>query len=534
MKKFTKLLGIVLIIALVMSMGAAALAEETTTTTNTITIGEAVDGETYTAYKLLSATYETADNTVTSTTPIAYYYTGAATDALYNLLVAQGFQFEAFQGNVAYLKVVDGEGNTIDYSTAVNAAALAKAINDAMNAETNPLTLTVAGSDTAENGTATIEVADKGYYFVNTSLGSVCSIDTAANVTINEKNTTTTQDKTVQEDSTGNYGDKNDASVGDTVNFQTTITIGKYQKNVVFHDVMQTEKLAFNASSVTVTGVPDGKYTIKTGENAATGDTFTVEFDNDWTSALAEDTTVTITYSAVLTVYAIVGDQFGLAMDAGNDNKSKVTYGDAQETTWDWTRTYTWQFDILKYTGTGSDKTPLAGAEFTLTQTQTVPAAEAGAEATTTTTTLTFVKVSDGDATNAVVYRYDPAGTVTTLVTPESGLIELRGLDADTYILTETKAPEGYNKLNDPITVVIDSNTDTDQGTGTDGKQADGSATIKKDGTSTDQVEVENNSGTVLPSTGGIGTTIFYVVGSILVVAAGVLLITKKRMSREG
>ncbi len=109
--------------------------------------------------------------------------------------------------------------------------------------------------------------------------------------------------------------------------------------------------------------------------------------------------------------------------------------------------------------------------------------------------------------------------SATKLVTPDSGKFAIKGLDSDTYYLEETTAPAGYNTLKDPVKVVIAS---------------DGKVTYGKDGTAANpDVKVLNQSGTELPSTGGIGTTIFYVLGSVLVVAAGILLVTKKRMGSE-
>ena len=102
-------------------------------------------------------------------------------------------------------------------------------------------------------------------------------------------------------------------------------------------------------------------------------------------------------------------------------------------------------------------------------------------------------------------------------------MIAVEGLDADTYYLEETKAPGGYNKLAGPVKVDI-SHTVTDEG-------AHMTHTLKQNTTDVAKVEIENKSGTELPSTGGIGTTIFYVLGSILVIGAVVLLIAKKRMS---
>ena len=529
MKRNSRILAVLMALALLVSLGSITAFAADEDNGFTITISNALEGETYKAYKLMDATY-LGTEVVTSETPIAYYYAGAATDPLF-VILAKYFQFDDPVDGKYYVKVVDAAGNAIDYSN-VDAAAMAAEINAGMLEGT--LTLQEAGHVKATGENATITNLEKGYYFVNTTLGSLCALDTVSDVTINEKNTTTTQDKTVQEDSTGAWGDKNDASIGDTVHFKTTIIIGKYQKNVAFHDIMQTDKLALVTDTITVTGTGvEGHYHIYThaaGTLPSVGtyanDTFAVAFDNAWTSALTADTTVTIEYDAVLTANAVIGED-NSAMGKGNDNQSRVTYGDAQETTWDWTRTYTWSFDILKYTG--ENKTPLADAEFQLKQGEEV---------------LTFTLVSEGaaaqeasegaeatDAT-ATIYRYDPDGSVTTLVSPVTGLIQVVGLDADTYTLTETKAPEGYNRLTADVEVVIDSNTDTDQGTDGSG-QPTGKATLMQNEVEVDQVEIENNSGTELPSTGGIGTTIFYIVGSILVVVAGVLLVVKKRMGAD-
>ena len=104
---------------------------------------------------------------------------------------------------------------------------------------------------------------------------------------------------------------------------------------------------------------------------------------------------------------------------------------------------------------------------------------------------------------------------MTEVTTDATGKFTIAGLDADTYYLTETAAPAGYNKLAGPVTVVIGENgvvnatTEASQGV--------------------DEVKVLNQTGTELPSTGGIGTTIFYVVGGVLVVGAVALLIVRRR-----
>ena len=102
--------------------------------------------------------------------------------------------------------------------------------------------------------------------------------------------------------------------------------------------------------------------------------------------------------------------------------------------------------------------------------------------------------------------------TVTTIA---SGKFTIEGLDAGTYYLTETKQPDGYNKLSAPVKITI---------------AEDGKITVNDGASSTSLVKVENKSGSLLPSTGGRGTTLFYILGAILVVGSGVVLITKKRM----
>lgn len=101
---------------------------------------------------------------------------------------------------------------------------------------------------------------------------------------------------------------------------------------------------------------------------------------------------------------------------------------------------------------------------------------------------------------------------MTEITTPSSGKFTIQGLDANTYLLTEKEQPKGYNKLASPITIVI----------GTDGN-------VKLDGSYVNVVEVENKTGTILPSTGGMGTTIIYMVGAILVIGSGIVLLSKKK-----
>ena len=202
---------------------------------------------------------------------------------------------------------------------------------------------------------------------------------------------------------------------------------------------------------------------------------------------------------------------------------------------------YTYAFDIIK---TDSNDNVLQGAEFTLSD---------------GTNTLAFVY----DATNNY---YRPAvdaseTTTTTLVSGADGLIHIHGIDGGDYLLTETKAPTGYNMVKDPVHIYVSPLTkeDKDQTEVPYGDQYPTQETRKvatttgdafQDATFTtpwtadlssnaslsaeqqslaNTVEVVNNTGSELPSTGGIGTTIFYIVGAVLVLGAAIILIAKRR-----
>lgn len=540
MKLFKKLMVVLVAVIMSLTLTTRVMADETET--YTITIDNAVVGEKYRAYKIFDVTYS-GDNETPGALPDApasdvrhfhnaYSYTivegstwwstvvgTAAPDETTGVITANGLTFtptnEKVDGKTVYSVQATENFKPQDFATLLNKAT---------KSETGDF------SKTADKTSIDIPVTSPGYYFVDTTLGSLCSLDTTEpTAIIREKNVTTSQDKVVQEDSNNAWGDKNDADYGQVVNYKSTVTIGAHQKNVVFHDVMSSV-LTLDKDNILVTGsVPAGKYTIITsGETLPEGDTFAVKFDDAWTQSLTEAATVTIEYHATLTTEAELGLQSGKEMGKGNDNQSKVTYGNAQTTEWDWTRTYVWEFDIFKYTGT--DKTPLKDAKFNLKKGNSVlafvlvsegqPASEATADAAATEATPT-------------VYRLATSSDITTtteLVTPENGLITIQGLDADTYVLTETDAPKGYNKLKEDLTIVVESNTTE---SGQDGTKQAATMTLKVDNKEANQVEVLNETGAELPSTGGIGTTIFHIAGAALVLGAGILLISKKRMNNN-
>ena len=356
-----------------------------------------------------------------------------------------------------------------------------------------------------------------GYYLIDTTLGTLCSLDTTnPTVVMEEKNEVPTNVKTVEEDSTGNYGEKNDADIGQTVNFKSTITAQAGAENYVFHDKMSAgltlDKTSIKVDGVAVTNaqgndISGDNYTVSyPSGDGSDGCTFEIAFAQSYLDTITQATVITITYSATLNENAVVGLP-------GNPNESKLSYGVSDSTTGtpsgttppSETKTYTWDVDVLKY-GNGNESNVLKDAEFVLLNSAKTKVATVVSGKITG-----WVDVPAAGADGTVTW---PDKTV--LTTDANGKIEIDGLDADTYYLREVKAPAGYNKLAADVEVVIT-----------------GATTVKGELTYTTVVaKVNNQSGTELPSTGGMGTTIFYVVGSVLVLAAVVLLVTKKRMNR--
>ena len=391
-----------------------------------------------------------------------------------------------------------------------------------------------------------------GYYLVDSSLGVLCSLDTTnPTVTIREKNKAPTNVKTVQEGS--GWGSSNDAKIGDTVHFTSEISLSYGIERFVFHDEM-SDGLTFNPNSVAIglrpkegnTAVVNqqpvlgSEYTVETATASTLGDscTFHITFTDAFYALLTSgDYTLTVTYSAVLNENAEAGS-------AGNGNTSKVVYGDKGHTTPDSTTvTYTWDIPVFKYTLTGTDETALAGAIFKLSTVQNDTPAQGGNPAVPA-PPIELIDVGMKDfvvGTDPVTgaekteqwhcYRAatpaeiadkktdaNPGGMdiLTEITTGDDGKFRIQGLDSGTYYLHEVKAPDGFNKLGASVPIEIEAGGALKQGDPL---------------TAVPLVKVQNGTGTELPSTGGIGTTVFYVVGSILLVGAGVLLITKKRMA---
>ena len=496
MKGLKKLLTGVLAATMIMSASISVCAAETKTVASgvtgdaSITVSNTHANETYKIYKVFDAT--------TDGTNISYKLVSGKTEA------PAGFEVDT-AGNVLYTANKDKTGDAVikELTSTDIEAIKAYVAND------TPVATVVEDED----GSFTVEGLPYGYYFIQTTTGALVTVDsTNKNAEVADKNGTTTTDKKVEEDSTGNFGDKDDADIGQTVNFKSTITVQPGVTGLKFEDEM-TDSLDLVNGSVKVDTLTEG-YKVNYVDNQH----FNITFDNDAIAALAKDTVITITYSAVLNEKAAIGIREGKEFGAGNDNRSRITYDNHTDLGWDWTRTYTYKLDVVKVDGNG---TKLAGAEFelSLNQEKADP--------------IAVVDLGNGK------YRVATANdetTTTTLVTPSDetykGLIEITGLDADQYKLTETKAPEGYNLLTEPITFTITSETTNAQGDD-NGQQAVNSVEYKTGDDTFTALSVVNTAGSILPSTGGMGTTIFYVLGVVLIVAGAAYFIVRRKQNAE-
>ncbi len=468
------ILAVVMILALSMSTVVFADDSATTATKGSITVTNAQPGETYTAYKM----FDLVQNADLS----AFTYTVNERWADFFKNDGVGAQFITVNNAGAVTEIKDANGDV-----AKDAMDLAKAAAAALDGKP------IAGFKEAEGEKAVIDNLDPGYYLIVSSNGTIAMIDTTPtkpDQTIAEKNPIPSVDKNVQEDSTGEYGKKNDAQIGDTVNFKTVIKAYKGAKNYVLHDVMD-KGLTLNVNSIKVEGLTKGQdYSIKT-ENLTDGCTFEVQFIQDYLNKITAETELTVTYSAVLNNTAVVA--------VPEINKTKLTWGNKSTTKWVETKTYTYKFEVLKYAAGDEAKKNLAGAEFKLQK--------GGVD-------VNLVKLSD---TQFRVATAEDENTVTTFTTVAGNNIEIYGLDDDDdYTLVETKAPDGYNMLTAPVTVTITpDDPDTDK-------------------IEFDTIEVANDTGTELPSTGGVGTTLLVTFGALLFMTTAVVLVTKKRMYNEG
>ena len=467
MKTGKKILALALVaLMLTVAMNFTAFAA-------TIDVDGAYENETYNAYKILEYT--------SNNDSYSYFLSDAAyNSALGTALKDAGFKFTQSADGTQWF--VNNSDELTD--GAAIAAALSASIDDWKDAALASATTTGTADKKAE-----FTDLPTGYWFVTSSLGSLCTLQSYdAEELVVEKNTTITDNKVVSD---------TEVQVGDTVTYTVTLTDGKgtnLEGKVI--DTM-SKGLTYNDDAVCVanskTLVKGTDYTV-TKTTEADGKTKVVYvFSADVMTELQEGEQIVITYTATVNADA--------SLDGTEQNIEFSQYS-KQETNKKTIEVVLEKLKINKTDGTNA----LKGAQFKLYRTDatSVPAADHTPVPVRVLSNAELTAANITKEADTIYYEVEKGGTNYTIDMTDASSAVVYSLDKDsTYYLQETKAPDGYNLLEEEIKVNLNETT---------------------------SINVVNNSGSILPSTGGIGTTIFYIVGGALVLGAVVVLIARRRV----
>ncbi len=500
MKKLKKLAAVLLAAAMALTISAPAWATESEETTETpeagtITINNAAEGKDYAVYKIFDLTYYADKNaytySITSDSKWFGFVSNEGDGSSFVTLTEDSTVGEGEDAVTTYFVTWDKNKDPNDNSAAAKefadlAAAYAKKTSNRINADDE--------KEADASGTVEFTGLALGYYLVTSTQGTLVMLDTnAPDVVIFDKNTNSVLTKTVD----GVVFD-----IGEDIPFTLKLDItdaDAEEKTYTIHDQMGVSlKLVLDAEhSITVK---------KNGEDMApAADTYTLYIkeenseDMDHNScafeihfkegALSQDDVITVSYTGRFD--KTISNPISATADPKR-NENKAWLNDQPPV-----RVTVYTANILINKIIKDTTTPLAGAEFVLKN-------ENGK----------YCKINEDES----ISWEENIEDATRVVTGEDGSASFKGLGAGTYYLEETVAPDGYNKLNNDVTIVIP-NTRNPQSPYT----VSGAVISYTE-------KVENSKGVELPSTGGMGTTLMIALGSVLLIATGILLVTKRRM----
>lgn len=373
----------------------------------------------------------------------------------------------------AFTASSDGSQYTVNNAESFDPAAAAEYLGAHVNDLGNALGKATA---TGADGEAVFTNLATGYYFVTSSAGSLCALHGDTDIaTAVEKNTIPTVDKKEKTSGDDYVDGPVDANIGDTVHYQIVVTDGTGTNVAITLKDTMTDGLDYTAGSLKIneTTVADDADT-DNWKVTVSGRVITIVFKDAYVASLDKDETITVTYDATINADAVIDSA------TGNENKVELDYSEQHQEDKVYVETY--DFVVYKTDGTKF----LDGAEFKL-----YDASTAGNE----------IKLSKDDKG----YVKDANGNANIVVDSENG-VKVRGLAPGTYYLEEVVVPDGYNKLSERTDV-----------------------TIASGATAAVEVTVVNQAGAELPSTGGMGTTIFYLIGGLLIIGAAVVLVARRK-----